>query len=195
MVSHKIRVMIKSAEEGEVEVSSPSASRQTQQKKDTMTLFLSTFVNKVDAKGRLSVPATFRGALTSQASAGAFQGFAAFKSYKNPAIEACALSRMERMSASVDRLDLFSETQEDLASLLFADAHQIAFDGEGRTMLPEDLRIFAGITREAAFVGQGATFQIWEPSRFKEYQASALQRLRQRGVTLKLQPEAENHAD
>lgn len=159
-----------------------------------MALFLSTFVNKIDAKGRLSVPVSFRTALLAEGAA--FQGFVAFKSYRHAAIEACPLSRMERLSASVDQLDLFSEKQEDLSALLFADAHQLSFDGEGRMMLPDDLRAFAGIDREVAFVGQGATFQIWEPSRLKDHQAQALSRLRQRGVTLKLQPDAgKDHAD
>lgn len=152
-----------------------------------MTIFLSTFINKVDAKGRVSVPAQFRAALASQS----FQGIAAFKSYRVDAIEGCGIDRMSLMSESVDRLDLFSEDQDDLSATLFADAYQLSFDGDGRILLPEGLRSFAGIEKSAAFVGRGAMFQIWAPEKFKVHQADARERLRQRGATLKLQPKAE----
>ncbi len=68
-----------------------------------MTLFLSTFVNKIDKKGRISVPASFRQALAQQS----FQGVVVFRSYKFPAIEGMGIERMERLSSSVDELDLF----------------------------------------------------------------------------------------
>lgn len=148
-----------------------------------MSLFLSTFINKVDKKGRLSVPAPFRAALHTQS----FQGIIAFRSYKGQMIEACGIDRMELLSQSVDHLDLFSEEHDDLASSLFADAHQLAFDGDGRILLPEILRDFAKIKEEAALVGRGTTFQIWNPQNFHDHQEKVRSRLRQRGATLKLQ--------
>jgi len=149
-----------------------------------MTLFLSTFVNKVDAKGRVSVPAQFRSTLQNQE----YQGIVAFRSYRLGAIDACGLDRMALLSNSVDQMDLFSEAQDDFSSVLFADAHQLPFDGDGRIMLPEGFKTFAGITNEAAFVGRGAMFQIWEPKTFKKHQEESLQRLLQRGATLTLKP-------
>ncbi len=148
-----------------------------------MSLFLSTFINKVDKKGRVSVPAPFRAALVGQS----FQGIVAFPSYKGAMIEACGMDRMELLSKSVDHLDLFSEEHDDLASSLFADAHQLAFDGDGRILLPEALKDFSKIQDEAAFVGRGTTFQIWNPKDFEKYQDDVKSRLRQRGATLKLQ--------
>jgi MraZ protein len=149
-----------------------------------MSLFLSTFINKVDSKGRVSVPASFRTALSTQS----FQGIVAFRSYKTVAIEAFGIDRMSLLSESVDRLDLFSEDQDDLAATLFADAHQLPFDGDGRVMLPKELKEYAGITTIAAFVGRGSTFQIWEPEAFRVHQEEARDRVRQRGAILKLQP-------
>ena len=131
------------------------------------------------------MPASFRQALATQP----FQGIAAFRSYKGDAIEACALSRMERLSESVDTLDMFSEEHDDMSSILFADAHQLAFDSEGRIMLPDELREHAGITTTACFVGRGATFQIWNPDTFKIHQEEARVRLRERGATLRLSKE------
>src|ERR1700732_1459657 len=92
-----------------------------------VALFLSTFVNKVDRKGRVSVPASFRAALAGQS----FAGIVAFRSFKTAAIEGSGIDRIEEMSARLDTLDQFSEEYESLASI-FADAQQLPFDGEGR---------------------------------------------------------------
>lgn len=147
-----------------------------------MALFLSTFINKVDKKGRVSVPASFRLALSKEA----FQGFVAFRSYKNQAIECCSYSRMARLSESIDGLDIFSEAQEDLTASLFADAHQLPFDGDGRVILPPGLLEHGEITDKVAFVGRGGTFQIWAPTVFKPIQEQARGRLKQGHTTLKL---------
>lgn len=147
-----------------------------------MALFLSTFVNKIDKKGRVSVPATFRAALSGEA----FQGIVAFRSYKHSAIEACNMERMQRLCNSVDDLDFFSDAQDDLASTIFADSLQLPLDGDGRIILPQSLLDHAGITESAAFVGRGATFQIWMPESFQEFQDKARARVREKQTTLKL---------
>jgi len=144
-----------------------------------LALFLSTFINKVDRKGRVSVPAGFRTALAGQS----FNGIVAFRSIKLPAIDGSGIDRMEEMSARIDALDEFSEDRDALSSI-FADAQQLAFDGEGRIMLPEQLCQHAGITENAAFVGLGRTFQIWEPQRFEKHQQEMRERARRQGTTL-----------
>jgi MraZ protein len=137
-----------------------------------MTLFLSTFVNKVDKKGRVSVPAQFRLSLAQQS----FNGIVAFPSFTSPSIEAGGIDRMERLSAGAADLPTFSPEQDDLTTLIFASAQQLAFDPEGRVILPEELTSHAGITETAAFVGLGRTFQIWEPKAFNLYRSEALAR-------------------
>lgn len=144
-----------------------------------MALFLSTFVNKVDRKGRVSVPATFRAALAGQS----FLGIVAFRSFKLPCLEGSGIDRMEEMSGRVDQIGQFSEPHDNLA-VLFSDAQQLPFDGEGRVMLPQMLAEHAGITDHAAFVGQGRTFQIWEPERFRTHQTELRERARRQGVAL-----------
>ncbi len=147
-----------------------------------MVLFLSTFVNKVDRKGRVSVPAPFRAALAGQV----FNGVVAFRSYRQAAIEGCGIDRMARLSDSIDELELFSEARDDLASTIFADAHQLSFDGEGRSGLPPIFVEHAGITETAAVIGRGATFQIWQPDAFATHQDEARSRARDQGATLRL---------
>lgn len=147
-----------------------------------MALFLSTFVNKIDRKGRVSVPAAFRSALAAET----FQGFVTFRSYKHAALDCCGYTRMQRLSQSVDELDLFSDDQESLTAAIFADAQQIPFDGDGRVILPQSLLAHAGIEERIAFVGRGSTFQIWQPEAFGQAQEEARTRVRQAQTTLKL---------
>ncbi|HXY99234.1 MAG TPA: division/cell wall cluster transcriptional repressor MraZ [Stellaceae bacterium] len=144
-----------------------------------LALFLSTFVNKVDRKGRVSVPAPFRLALTGQN----FNGIIAYPSFKLPALEASGIDRMEEVSDRIDQLAEFSEDRDALSSIL-ADAEPLAFDGEGRIVLPEPLCRHAGIAETAAFVGRGRTFQIWEPQRFQTHQQEMRDRARRQGATL-----------
>lgn len=149
-----------------------------------MALFLSTYTNKVDKKGRVSVPASFRTAIGGQD----FHGIVVFRSYRVAAIEAFSIDRMERLSTSLDALDLFSDTQDDLAATIFADSHPLPFDGEGRILLPKEFADYANIKNEAAFVGRGATFQLWAPKAFRSHQAKARKRALDDGVTLRLGP-------
>lgn len=145
----------------------------------SLALFLSTYVNKVDRKGRVSVPATFRAALAGQS----FLGIVAYRSFKLPCLEASGIDRMEEMTARLDQLGQFSESYDNL-SALFADAQQLPFDGEGRIVLPATLAEHAGVADHAAFVGLGRTFQIWQPERFATHQSELRERARRQGVTL-----------
>lgn len=145
-----------------------------------MAVFIGTFENRVDRKGRVSVPAPFRQALGQQG----FHGIVAFRSYRAPAIEACGMDFMERLGTSVGDFDLFSDTHDDLATTIFADSQQLAFDGEGRIMLPHLLSEHAGIGERAAFVGKGQIFQIWEPAALTAHKENARRRARSEGLTV-----------
>lgn len=134
-----------------------------------MALFLGTIENKIDVKGRVSVPADFRMAIKNDD----FQGVILYHSFTNKCIEGCTMNRMEQLSDATDNLDLFSEENENLNSLIFSDARQLAFDITGRVIIPSDLLEFAGIKGNALFVGRGKTFQIWNVDEFKKYQENA----------------------
>lgn len=148
-----------------------------------MALFLSTFVNKIDKKGRVSVPAPFRAVLASHSS---YQGFVSFRSYKYQAIDCCTLERMVRLSESLDSLDVFSDTQDDMAAAIFADAQQIPLDSDGRVILPQALIAHGGFEESVAFVGRGNTFQLWRPDLFEQVQTEARRRMKEAQVTLSL---------
>ena len=145
-------------------------------------LFLSTHTNRIDGKGRVSFPASFRTALATRSSA----GVVLFRSLSHPAIEGWPAERMLALSESLDSLDVFSAERSHLATAIFGSAQDLIIDKEGRCSLPKALADFAGIGTEAAFIGQGETFQVWEPAALEKHTAGALHEVKERGVGLQL---------
>ncbi len=143
-----------------------------------MALFHDTFLNKVDRKGRVSVPAPFRAVLGGQ-------GLIAFPSFKHPAVQCAGMEFMARLNESMSQVDLFSDEHDDLTATLFADAKHLPLDGEGRIVLPPALAAHAGIGDNAAFVGRGPPFELWEPTTFEHYKAEARRRALEKGWTLR----------
>lgn len=145
-----------------------------------MALFLSTHTNKVDAKGRVSVPASFRATLVEQA----FPGVVLIPSNKFAALEGFDMAMIQEISQRMDKFDLFSDTQDDLAAAIFANATPLTFDDTGRMQLPKDLLAHAGITDSAVFVGLGNKFQIWEPQAFAQRREAAMQNVQTQKLTI-----------
>ena len=134
-----------------------------------MMLFLSSYINKIDKKGRVSVPASFRATLSKQE----FPGIIAYSSFINPCVEACGLNRIEVLNQTIDSLDPYSEIRDAFATTILGGCMQLAFDSEGRVILPENLIEFAKLDEQACFVGKGATFEIWNPKIFEGYASAA----------------------
>ena len=132
-----------------------------------MALLVGKHTNKIDRKGRVSVPKLFRDFLAS--SDGQVTGFYAYPSFKEPAIEGCSESFMNRVAESIHELPMFSDEQDRLNIMLLEDSHYITFDPEGRISVPQQLVAHAGITDQVMFVGHGKKFQIWSPERHAEH--------------------------
>lgn len=134
-----------------------------------LALFTSTYTNKVDKKGRVSVPAPFRTLAASQG----FNGVFVYPSLDHPAIDGSGAAYFERLAAMVDELPPFSEEREAFSTAIFGASHQLGFDPEGRIILPESLITHAGLSEAVVFVGLGQQFRIWEPTAFAEMNAKA----------------------
>jgi MraZ protein len=145
-----------------------------------MALFLSTYTNKVDAKGRVSVPAGFRTALQGQE----FQGIVLLPSNKFQALEGFSMGMMHELSARIDKFDLFSDAQDDLAAVLFGNATPFAFDETGRIGLTKELLAHADIKENAVFVGMGNKFQIWSPEKYATRREAAMKEVHKKGLTV-----------
>ncbi|MFN5351148.1 MAG: division/cell wall cluster transcriptional repressor MraZ [Alphaproteobacteria bacterium] len=134
-----------------------------------MALFLSTFENKIDKKGRVSVPASFRASIAKSPNSENFNGIIVYPSFVNESIEACGFDRIEQISKSIDNLDPYSEERDAFAATILGDSVQLSFDNEGRVIIPENLLKIANLEDTAIFVGKGQNFEIWHPSKYKSY--------------------------
>ena len=146
-----------------------------------MGVFTGTQNNKVDKKGRVSVPKTFRALFEGES----FQGVYVFPSFRQSALEACPESYMERIVDSLEDLPLFSDEQDDL-SIIIESAQRLPFDGEGRIVVPSTFTKSIGIKDNMTFVGRGRTFQMWDPKTYQSARQPAFERARSRGLTLQL---------
>lgn len=147
-----------------------------------MALFLSTFTNKIDAKGRVSVPAQYRNALNNQD----FSGVVVYQSFVNESIEGCDIDRIKKLSESIDELDPFSEERDAFATTILGGAIQLSIDKDGRVILPEHLIEKSQIKKQALFVGKGPTFEIWNPDKFDIYLENAKKKAKEKRNLLTL---------
>jgi MraZ protein len=146
-----------------------------------MDRFVSTFTNKLDAKGRVSIPAPFRAVLERDAYSGQTGGAGAPSGggvYCYPSLDAPALDAGgERLAQKIDRLLAglpdYSDERDELSVALYGDVQVLGVDGDGRIVLPEGLRAHAGLGSQVTFVGLGDKFQIWAPERFAERREAA----------------------
>ena len=132
-------------------------------------MFLSTFENKLDKKGRVSVPASFRSYLSNMG----YNGVTCYPSFNNQSIEAWPQDRIEKISNTIDTLNPFEEKKDYFATSILSESINLQFDSEGRILLTKKLLKHAKIKSSMIFVGLGKTFQIWESTNFEKFRVTA----------------------
>ena len=154
-----------------------------------MALFIGTHQNKLDAKGRVSVPAQFRSVLKKNSHAGESSPVATVylrPSHQNRCIEGWTEFGFEALSEPVARdYNLFSPEHEDFVMALFGDACALETDKEGRIMLPDALIAHAGVSDAVTFIGTRNNFQIWEPAAGAKRLAEAREKAKAAGFTVR----------
>ena len=139
-----------------------------------MEQFVSTFTNKIDTKGRVSVPASFRTVLAKDG----LDGIYCYPSLDAPALDAGGQRLIDKINGLVEGIPPYSDERDHLATALFGTSEILTIDQDGRTILSERLREHAGITSHITFVGLGEKFQMWEPACFETHLAEARQKVR-----------------
>ena len=132
-------------------------------------MFLSTYENRLDKKGRVSVPASFRSHLSNLG----YNGVICYPSFNNSSIEACSQDRIEKISSAIDSLNPFEEKRDFFATSILAESANLQFDSEGRILITSKLLKHSKIRNRVLFVGQGKTFQIWEPANYEKFKVTA----------------------
>ena len=145
-------------------------------------MFLSTNINGVDAKGRVSVPADFRSVVRG----GPFDGIIVWPSFDGPYLEGGGQALMERYQALIEEMDPYDDARIAFERAIFGAAKPLSFDATGRVTLSKELIEHAKLDGKATFVGLGSRFELWNPERYAEHQASARAFARENKRSLKL---------
>ena len=151
-------------------------------------MFLSTYENKLDKKGRVSVPASFRSYLSNMG----YNGIICYPSFNNQSIEAWPQDRIEKISNTIDTLNPFEEKKDYFATSILSESINLQFDSEGRILLTKKLLKHAKITSSMIFVGLGKTFQIWEPTNFEKFRVTAKKKSNMNRASLKWERQFNN---
>jgi MraZ protein len=139
-----------------------------------MDRFVSHYMLRLDAKGRVSVPASFRAVLARDG----FDGVYCYPALDRPALDAGGNALLAEIEALVAGLSPYSEQRERFSLALYGTSETLNVDGEGRVVITDVLKTHAGIADAVAFVGLGHKFQIWEPGRFRAELAEATEKVR-----------------
>ena len=144
-------------------------------------MFLASYENKLDKKGRVSVPASYRSYLSNLG----YNGVICYPSFNNPSIEAWPQDRIEKISNTIDSLNPFEEKRDYFATSILSESVNLQFDTEGRVSITDKLLKHANIKSNILFVGLGKTFQIWEPKTFEKFKLLARKKAYQNRSNLK----------
>jgi MraZ protein len=135
--------------------------------------FLSNYTSRLDAKGRVSIPAPFRAVLARDG----FEGLYVHPSLDVEAVDCGGHALLREIHGLLRPLSPYSEERDLFSTALIGTSEILKIDSEGRVNLNESVKAYAGISAEVTFVGHDFKFQIWEPGRFRVHLAEARSRL------------------
>jgi MraZ protein len=124
-------------------------------------VFLGEFEHTIDDKGRVAIPAKFREVLGER--------FVVTKGFDS-CLQAFPMSYWEELSAKVDRLPVSSPDARNLRRLIFSPAQDVDIDRQGRVLIPQTLRVYAGLAEEVVISGMGNYFELWSAARWRDTQ-------------------------
>jgi MraZ protein len=134
-----------------------------------MNRFVSNVTLRLDSKGRVSIPATFRSVLARDG----FEGLYCYPALDQPALDAGGNALLAEIERLIERFPPYSNEREEFLIALYGTSETLKVDSEGRVSFPDALKAHAGISDAISFVGLGHKFQIWEPERFRAHLARA----------------------
>jgi MraZ protein len=139
-----------------------------------MDRFVSHHMLRLDAKGRVSVPASFRSVLARDG----FDGLYCYPALDRPALDAGGNALLAEIEALIAGFSPYSEPREQFALALYGTSETLKIDGEGRVVLTDAHKTHTGIKEAVVFVGLGHKFRIWEPGRFRAELTEATEKVR-----------------
>jgi transcriptional regulator MraZ len=123
-------------------------------------VFTGEYRHTVDDKGRLAVPARFRAQL---------DGGAVVARWLDTCLAIYPRTAWEELAAKVRSLPITDPGARNFQRYLFAGAFEAELDRQGRVLVPQSLRQFAGLEGDAVVVGSLDHAEIWAPARWDDY--------------------------
>ncbi|MDC0736920.1 division/cell wall cluster transcriptional repressor MraZ [Cognatishimia sp. SS12] len=132
--------------------------------------------HKVDAKGRVSIPASFRRVLEASdpnwKSGETPELVIVYGDHRRNYLECYTIEAIEEVDDKIDALPRGSMERKMLQRLFHGQSFPTAVDETGRLVLPAKLRQKIGLEKEAFFIAAGDTFQIWKPETYEQDELS-----------------------
>ena len=129
-------------------------------------VFKGTYHHRIDAKGRLPVPAAFRRTLAAQAQR-------LVVTLLDECLAVYPPAEWDRLEAQLRVLPAFSRPVKALTRLLASRAADCPLDAQGRVLLPAVLRQAAGLSQDVLVVGVISRFEIWSPEAWGSFVADS----------------------
>ena len=117
----------------------------------------------LDAKGRLSIPSRYRAQLQETC-----QGQVIITVDKDYCLLIYPLHEWEEVERKLNRLPNLNKQARRLQRLMIGYASEVEMDGNGRVLLPKELRAFAGLEKQVVLLGQGNKFELWDETRWND---------------------------
>lgn len=112
----------------------------------------------LDVKGRLAIPARYRDGLMVQCNG----CLVATIDIQDKCLFVYPLPEWEKIEAQISELPTFNPSTRRLQRLLIGHARELELDGNGRVLIPPELRAYADIDKKTMLVGQGRRFELWD---------------------------------
>lgn len=150
-------------------------------------MFYSKFINRLDGKGRVSMPATWR----HEVAKGGEKTILLRPDLNGQMLEGMEHSRVRKIAESLDNESQYptdTPLRTDLAKIAISQFQPLDFDINGRILLPEELIAHASLKDKVLFAGVGMTLQLWQPSRYSDWMTRTLKEGKEQNIDIHLKP-------
>ncbi|TDU42928.1 MraZ protein [Gelidibacter sediminis] len=129
-----------------------------------MNSLIGTYECKVDAKGRLMLPA----AIKKQLMPALQNGFVLKRAVFQPCLELYPMSEWETLMQKMNKLNRFKKKNNDFIRRFTAGVKMVEVDSAGRLLIPKDLMVFSGISKDIVVSSAINIVEIWDKDKYEQ---------------------------
>ncbi len=142
-----------------------------------MRFFLSRYLNKIDQKGRVSVPASYRNILFKTENK---FDLIIYPSTKYDCIECCSLDYLDNLVHMANKMNDSFEEKIAFETVIFGSALHLMIDKDGRVIIPNKFLVRFNLKNNVEFIGKGEIFEIWNPNLLQKHVADAEEKVKKK---------------